>query len=375
MKRNVPHPIHDLATKITKKWDADKRRLRGFAGRVDLRSMMIGRFRMDTARELFDTLSSFRQVDLSGRTPSEQLFDYCTHVLSSLERVHVDFKEKRDRRVATLDEDDKVNLAKAISGFANSGGGVLIWGVEDKTLNPKPITNVSEFMKAMLGLAAQLTDPIVQGIDGDCISSGTGLEGFGFVYIPESSLPPHRVVLSHKDIKNHYYVRTGESFVTASHAQLEDMFGRRPQPRLSLSKEIVFYSMDGDYAKLLILLGIENLGRGTARSPFFSIKVEPPNKIFEFGIDGNGHFGLDKLIPAIQSNETSYGASASVVIHPETKRVATCVLTQIDMSINPLHTPDVVINYKLAAEGARLIEAQEIIKGVDLRIEVNQHGR
>jgi predicted HTH transcriptional regulator len=78
---------------------------------------------MDQAQELFEKLQSLKN--------SEEFLEYCNQILGAVERIHVDFKEKHDRRNPKLEDDDKKNLAKAVSGFANSGGSVLIWGIED----------------------------------------------------------------------------------------------------------------------------------------------------------------------------------------------------------------------------------------------------
>ena len=83
---------------------------------------------MDQAQELFSRIKS---VENSG-----DFIQFCSEVLGAVERIHVDFKEKQNRSHAKLDESDKENLGKAVSGFANSGGGVLIWGFEDETLKP-----------------------------------------------------------------------------------------------------------------------------------------------------------------------------------------------------------------------------------------------
>src|ERR1044072_6944125 len=78
----------------------------------------------------------------NGQTPEHRLTSYCQDVLTSVERLPFDYKTKTDTRTPALDDSDKRNLAKAISGFANSGGGVLLWGIkgeEDKPLQFKPI--------------------------------------------------------------------------------------------------------------------------------------------------------------------------------------------------------------------------------------------
>jgi hypothetical protein len=45
------------------------------------------------------------------------------------EGLYLDFKQKSDRWGPALN-DDKANLAKAISGFANTDGGLIVWGVK-----------------------------------------------------------------------------------------------------------------------------------------------------------------------------------------------------------------------------------------------------
>jgi len=172
---------------------------------------------VNSAKELFKRLTSFKKVDSSGQTPEQKFLDYCNRVLGSVERLHIDFKEKSNRSYASLEDADRKNLAKAISGFANSGGGVLIWGIQDKTLSPKPITDIQLFVSSVLELAPQVTDPVVENIDGDWLQSddSAGKDGFGLILIPESLLPPHRVLLNFHGIKNNYYLRTAGAFVEA----------------------------------------------------------------------------------------------------------------------------------------------------------------
>lgn len=171
---------------------------------------------MDAATNLFDTLRAFRTHPASGKSPHQSVIEYCNNNLGGIEQVHFDFKEKRDPLRPALDDDDKKNLAKAISGFANGSGGVLIWGIQDTSMSPRPISQVSKFIDGILQMAHQATDPPVPGIDGDFVPSDANPDdGFGFILVPESQLPPHRVVLRLPKVQNHYYTRTGSSFVIA----------------------------------------------------------------------------------------------------------------------------------------------------------------
>jgi hypothetical protein len=283
--------------------------------------------------------------------------------------LHVDFKEKRDRRDASLADDDQRNLAEAVSGFGNSSGGVLVWGIEDKTLRPKPIAHVDDFVSSLLHLASQITDPIVSGIDGDWIHSNDLKErsGFGLIFIPESLLPPHRVILKNAKVKDHYYIRTGDSFVVASHTQLEDMFGRRPKPNLSLNAKIVRAHRVGSEQHLRVILGIENKGRGTAKSPFLEVGVHRPYDVDSFGIDGNRNFGLRELTNSAGSKGKRYGASTEVVIHPGIIHDVTSVQVIIDAAKQKeTGIPDLVVDYKIAAEGVIPVEGQKVIPGADM---------
>jgi hypothetical protein len=48
------------------------------------------------------------------------------------EELYLDFKRSADngRGPRVLHENDRNNLAKAVSGFGNSEGGVIVWGVD-----------------------------------------------------------------------------------------------------------------------------------------------------------------------------------------------------------------------------------------------------
>jgi len=320
---------------------------------------------VNSAKELFKRLTSFKKVDSSGQTPEQKFLDYCNRVLGSVERLHIDFKEKSNRSYASLEDADRKNLARAISGFANSGGGVLIWGIQDKTLSPKPITDIQLFVSSVLELAPQVTDPVVENIDGDWLQSddSAGKDGFGLILIPESLLPPHRVLLNFHGIKNNYYLRTAGAFVEASHTQLEDMFGRRPQPKLGLHTKVIQYgSRFGGMSNVFVVLGIKNHGRGAAKAPFLSVKVNHPYEIYKYGLDGNYNFGLDKVRSSIGSQETKYGSSADVVIHTGVvHEVAMVDVKAADINKAGGDVQDLVVEYKIAAEGTGLIEGRKVV--------------
>jgi predicted HTH transcriptional regulator len=86
------------------------------------------------------------------------------------ENLHLDFKTVSN---ANLNGPfDKKNLAKAVSGFANSSGGLIVWGV-DARKNPdgidcasvlNEISPIQLFVSRLTTLTGQSVSPLVDGI-------------------------------------------------------------------------------------------------------------------------------------------------------------------------------------------------------------------
>lgn len=324
---------------------------------------------MSSAKDIFETLLKFKNHNDPAISGSDRFLEYCKNTLGGVERLHFDFKEKKDSRCSRLEDDDKKNLAKGTSGFANSSGGVLIWGVTDDKIELKPISNVQEFVTSMLTLVSQLTDPVVPNIDGNFLldSKYNNGSGYGYILIPESTMPPHRIILSQNEVKNHYYIRSGSSFSVASHTILEDMFGRMPKPKLDLNVKYQHHMTLNDGVRFNVLLGIENNGRGVAKFPFLSIKLNGPYTISRFGLDGNNRFGLNHIITPPSFGIHQYGASQENVIHSNVIHYVTSIGVEIKFGQSIELIQDLVINYKIGAEGIALIEKVKTISGKELR--------
>jgi len=265
------------------------------------------------AEAIFEEFQRIRD-SLGSQTPEEQLESYCKNVLTSVERLHFDYKVKHDRRTPQLHEDDKKNLTKALSGFANSGGGVLLWGVDEgPPLQLKPITQIETFLKNMMELGGQTTDPVVQGLDGAWLPSARDkTAGFAAVLIPESPLPPHRVLLKVKEVQHHYYIRTGSDFIVATHSQLEDMFGRRPQPKLVAQVRSEF-PHESAGSRWRISFDVVNEGRGTAKLVCIQFLSQPGMLPWDGG-DWR-HFGRTPDATTGQDSLT-FELIPTMVIHP-----------------------------------------------------------
>jgi Putative DNA-binding domain len=88
------------------------------------------------------------------------------------EDLHLEFKQKVDRRNGDLDNNDRKAFSKAVSGFANADGGVLVFGIEtrktnygvDQAASLKPITNHRNFRSKLLDSILNTTQPVVDNI-------------------------------------------------------------------------------------------------------------------------------------------------------------------------------------------------------------------
>ena len=128
--------------------------------------------------------------------------------------------------------------SEALAGFANTQGGILIWGVDarkdqqtgiDAAYGRSLVKNPSAFKSRLIELHRQATEPPVLGVEIEAYSSsGSQGEGFVICFIPESSFRPHRAEYSQRQ----YIIRAGDNFVTAPVSLLRNLFF--PQSRCLL---------------------------------------------------------------------------------------------------------------------------------------------
>jgi hypothetical protein len=185
------------------------------------------------------------------------------------ESLHFDFKQKGDQAKHKLEDGDRTNIAKAISGFANGEGGVLVVGLgringkdrddPDMVGSVKAIANVGRFVECLDREAPSLTDPPISGLDVAAVEdprqAGSGIAA---ILVPASDAPPHRVLKGSND----YYIRIGTRTLPMTHQMLAEKFGRRPVPSLRLRLKL-----DGEGANCCLRLSLRNEGRGVARQP------------------------------------------------------------------------------------------------------------
>jgi len=182
------------------------------------------------------------------------------------EDLYLEFKQKHDRRHAQLDDDDKSNFSRALSGFANSDGGILIWGIEtykrdESAMSLKPITDVDGFIRSLKSSLINFVQPFVDNVLIEKIPTDAS-DQIGFVkcLIPQSDKTPHRAMFAGRE----YYKRSTEGFYRLEHFDLEDMFGRRQRPLLVLHIDSGDFPGDDPEMKE-VKFAFTNEGRWTAQ--------------------------------------------------------------------------------------------------------------
>ena len=125
------------------------------------------------------------------------------------EGPHLDFKRELP---AVWNDDAKRELLADATAFANSGGGDLIFGIEEDgeaqavALVPQTLANLDQEIRRIQDILMTWAEPRLPGVQVHGIPlSGAGTDGFAVVVrIPQSWVGPHRVKTN-----QHFYIREG----------------------------------------------------------------------------------------------------------------------------------------------------------------------
>ena len=218
---------------------------------------------MGRAEDLFQRLENGGVVAIQG------LFEDRAN-----EDLHLEFKTSGDHgRGTTLHKDDRENLTKAVSGFANTDGGVIVWGIgtsrEADFASPgSALEDCGRFANLLDAAVSGVTVPPVAGVRSIPIIL-SGLTGYVATLIPASTHGPHQ----HAQEKPSH-VRLGSQFDPAHSMLLAGMFGRRPQPVLSplfvSDSSSLSVGSDGEGAQLHLKVLVHNESAVVAKDAYLA---------------------------------------------------------------------------------------------------------
>ena len=177
------------------------------------------------------------------------------------ENIHLDYKD--DKALQTNDK-GKNEITKDVSSFANSDGGIIVYGLSEKNHIPTAISTFdgNAFTKERLDQIISNIQPHIKGVkiyhirvEGDISRS------IYVVKIPRSSVAPH-MATDHK-----YYKRNNFQSIAMEDYEVRDLFFRADRPELEIdvcecnciNRDKVRY--EDDFYIFKFYIGVRNTGR------------------------------------------------------------------------------------------------------------------
>ncbi|WP_397385879.1 helix-turn-helix domain-containing protein [Prosthecobacter sp.] len=158
-----------------------------------------------------------------------------------------------------------------IGAFANSGGGVLIWGIDAPNKNAvgtSLVADVHHFSELLINHTKSVVDPPVQGVEVRGITRDQSPEGFVVCLVPQSKFAPHRSLFA----KREYYLRCQDGNHSCPVAVLRRLF--YPQAFSYLVPLVRLHLSLGDdhHYHLQGTVDIVNKGQASASEVFVEFK-------------------------------------------------------------------------------------------------------
>lgn len=249
------------------------------------------------------------------------------------EELFLDFKQSADQGGGSkLHPNDRKNLAKAVSGFGNAEGGVIIWGVDCRNVDDAgdvarakvPIKDVRRFISYLEGAVSGVTLPPHPAVEHCRLETSEGA-GFVCTLIPKSYLAPHQAVGDPR-----YYMRAGSDFVPVPHGVLQGMFGRPPLPEMFHMWQVKtpqIVPVVGDPEGVAFQLGImlASNGPGLARDLFMNVTLWCPDgpSHAEYGFPDSGNW----------DGSIIFGNRAQLVSKEHVRLAPTAMTTPVVISV------------------------------------------
>lgn len=190
------------------------------------------------------------------------------------------FLECKAPAAPQLDRGLKAQLAVALSGFANSGGGVVILGIStdnklhaglDVLTQIEPIGSCATFAKRIDRAIPTLATPAVPCPPCRVVrAKATDTKGVVLLFVPPSSGDPVQAIEDRR-----FYIRTAADFVEMPYETLKRMFAGSEAPELSpiFDGRLVTRQQDGSWRVPLI---VRNSATRAADQADFSVTVLNP---------------------------------------------------------------------------------------------------
>lgn len=203
-------------------------------------------------------------------------------VLATPEGVSLEYKEKEDSRTAELSRIDRRSIAEAVTAFANSEGGVLVFGLRsekrqgiDVASDIRPISDVAVCRNLIELVVSTNVSPSLPRLTVDAIEIADGA-GIVVCHVPRSELRPHMCTAQGV----HRYLRRGfEGNALMTPTEVKDQM---LAVRDAVLEPIISYPAGGSFsiaktwisASVSIGFSLKNVGQALCRNPFLRVKAD-----------------------------------------------------------------------------------------------------
>ncbi|MCE9552879.1 MAG: ATP-binding protein [Planctomycetes bacterium] len=196
-------------------------------------------------------------------------------------QAETEYLEFKGGGIAKAIDQAKGPFSEVLSAFANTSGGVLVFGI-DARRDPKTIidgasaqilvANALEFREQLWARRLQATSDHIVGLRVEAIRS-QGDEGFVVCYVPEGQNKPYRAEFA----ESKYFLRIGDSNAIMPHAILRTMF--YPQAVVAFDCRLWYRNPSGGEHHYGITL--TNTGTASAEDLYIKLTVTSPDVRFD----------------------------------------------------------------------------------------------
>jgi hypothetical protein len=196
----------------------------------------------------------------------------------------------------------KPNWSVALSGFGNTEGGVVIWGVRaervktadgsggevDSASLDEPVDNPLAFAQKLRDVELEAVADRIPGVEIKGFQIPSSTKGYVVCYIPEGTHKPYRAEM---ESKQQYWQRIGDKFVTIPHALLRSLF----YPHAAAAIELIFAPSERGFFGNVV-----NTGTATADALFITCEYDKnwvnirPNGLWQ-QYTGKAKDGMDNV--------------------------------------------------------------------------------
>ena len=226
-------------------------------------------------------------------------------------------------------------IAKATCGFANATGGVIVVGVEAKGGGAdmpdivqalRPVSEPHKINSIALDIILNSVEPGIEGVRSAVVMDDADTTtGYVLLYIPEQEGAPRRTKTDWR-----FYVRIASGTVPMEFFQIEDRFGRRPHPRLTVLASDPKFTPGNHMASPAreLILRVRNIGKGLARFPALFFAKNPS---LHYSAGAFGSNPSTWAFKNIEDTRYAFRGSSNDVLYPE-ETITIATLRQVGVA-------------------------------------------